>query len=72
MIGLLRAYLRPYVRRITVVIALLLVQAIGNLYLPTLQVDIINNGVAVGNTDYIGSTGIFMLGVTFVGWNINP
>jgi ATP-binding cassette, subfamily B, multidrug efflux pump len=65
-IGLLRSYLRPYMGRITIVIALLLVQAIGNLYLPTLQGDIINNGVAIGNTDYIGSTGIFMLGVTFV------
>jgi ATP-binding cassette, subfamily B, multidrug efflux pump len=65
-IALLRSYLRPYMGRITIVIGLLLVQAIGNLYLPTLQGDIINNGVAIGNTDYIGSTGIFMLGVTFV------
>ncbi|HKB27900.1 MAG TPA: ABC transporter ATP-binding protein, partial [Candidatus Limnocylindrales bacterium] len=66
MIGLLRTYLRPHMGRITIVLALLLVQAIGNLYLPTLQGDIINNGVAKGNTDFIGSTGVFMLGVTFV------
>jgi ATP-binding cassette subfamily B multidrug efflux pump len=65
-IALLRIHLRPYMGRITVVLALLLVQAIGNLYLPTLQGDIINNGVAKGDTGYIGSTGIFMLGVTFV------
>src|SRR5260221_219735 len=45
---------------------LMLLEAIGNLYLPTLQGDIINNGVAKGNTDFIGSTGVFMLGVTFV------
>jgi ATP-binding cassette subfamily B protein len=66
MIRLLRRYLRPYLWPIVIVLALLLVQAIGNLYLPTLQGDIINNGVAKGDTDYIGSTGLFMLGVTFV------
>jgi ATP-binding cassette subfamily B multidrug efflux pump len=65
-IRLLRTYLRPYMGRITIVLALLLVQAIGNLYLPTLQGDIINDGVAQGDTDFIGSTGVFMLGVTFV------
>jgi len=65
-IRLLRTYLRPYLRAIVAVLALLLVQAIGNLYLPTLQGDIINNGVSKGDTDYIGSTGIFMLVVTFV------
>jgi ATP-binding cassette, subfamily B, multidrug efflux pump len=65
-IALLRTYLRPYSRAITIVLALLLVQAIGNLYLPTLQGDIINNGVSKGNTGYIGSTGMFMLLVTFV------
>ena len=66
MIRLLRTYLRPYRWAIVAVLALLLVQAIGNLYLPTLQGDIINNGVSKGDTDYIGSTGIFMLVVTFV------
>ena len=66
MIRLLRAYLRPYLGAIVVVLALLLVQAIGNLYLPTLQGDIINNGVSKGDTNYIGSIGGFMLLVTFV------
>jgi ATP-binding cassette subfamily B multidrug efflux pump len=65
-IGLFRVHLRPYMGRISIVLALLLVQAIGNLYLPTLQGDIINNGVAKGNTDFITSTGLFMLAVTFV------
>jgi ATP-binding cassette, subfamily B, multidrug efflux pump len=60
-IRLLRSYLRPYGWKIVLVLALLLLQAIGNLYLPTLQGDIINNGVAKGDTDYIGSTGIVML-----------
>jgi ATP-binding cassette subfamily B multidrug efflux pump len=66
MIALLRTYLRPYTRAIAIVLALLLVQAIGNLYLPTLQGDIINNGVSKGDTGYIGNTGVFMLLVTFV------
>ena len=48
MIGLLRTYLAPYRGRLLTVMGLLLVQAIGNLYLPELNGDIINNGVAKG------------------------
>src|SRR6266542_1491836 len=66
MIRLLRTYLRPYAWPIFAVIALLLVQAIGNLYLPTLNGDIINEGVAKGDDDYIIRTGGFMLLVTLV------
>jgi ATP-binding cassette, subfamily B, multidrug efflux pump len=64
-IRLLRTYLRPYGWKIAAVLVLLLLQAIGNLYLPTLQGDIINNGVAKGDTDYIGQTGVVMLAFTF-------
>jgi len=64
-IRLLRIYLRPYGWKIAAVLVLLLLQAIGNLYLPTLQGDIINNGVARGDTDYIGQTGLVMLAFTF-------
>jgi ATP-binding cassette subfamily B protein len=63
-IRLLRAYLRPYAGRIALVLALLLVQAIGNLYLPTLNGDIINFGVALGDNDYIIEAGALMLAVT--------
>jgi len=66
MIRLLRRYLRPYAWPIALVLVLLLVQAIGNLYLPTLQGEIINDGVSKGDTGFITSTGIFMLVVTFV------
>lgn len=66
MIRLLRERLRPYWRQILVVLALLLVQAIANLYLPTLNADIINNGVVTGDTAYILRTGGLMLGVTLV------
>ena len=66
MIGLLRTYLRPYRWQLAAVIVLLLVQAIGNLFLPTLNGDIINNGVAKGDNDYIIRTGGFMLVVTLL------
>ena len=47
-----------------VVIGLLLVQAIGNLYLPDLNGDIINNGVVKGDIDYILRVGGLMLLIT--------
>jgi ATP-binding cassette subfamily B protein len=65
-IALLRRHLGPYRWQIALVLGLLLVQAIGNLYLPTLNGDIINNGVAKGDTDYILRTGGFMLAVSLV------
>ena len=64
MIGLFRTYLRPYVAPLALVLFLLLVQALGNLYLPDLNADIINNGVARGDNDYILRTGGLMLVVT--------
>ena len=66
MIRLLRERLEPYWRQIVVVMMLLLVQAIANLYLPTLNADIINNGVVTGDTAYILQMGALMLGVTLV------
>src|SRR5512142_2098500 len=66
MTRLLTTQLRPYWRQIAFVMALLLVQSIANLYLPSLNGDIINEGVAKGNNDYIINTGAFMLGVTLV------
>jgi len=65
-IALLRERLKPYWRQITLVIALLFVQAITNLYLPTLNADLINNGIVKGDTHYIVVTGAFMLGVTLL------
>jgi len=66
MTRLLATYLRPYRRWILLVMVLLLVQAITNLYLPSLNADIINNGVVPGDIDYIISTGGLMLVVTFL------
>ncbi|HEV8488280.1 MAG TPA: ABC transporter ATP-binding protein [Candidatus Limnocylindrales bacterium] len=66
MITLLRTYLAPYRNPLLVVVGLLLVQAIGNLYLPDLNADIINNGVVKGDTDYILGVGAFMLLITVI------
>ncbi len=66
MIPLLRTGLRPYWRQLVLVMVLLLVQAIASLYLPSLNADIINNGVVPGDNGYILRTGGFMLVVTFL------
>src|SRR5438477_4060912 len=66
LIRLLRTYLRPYLREIGIVVVLVVIQSIGNLYLPNLNADIINNGVAKGDLTYIWRTGAVMLGITLV------
>ena len=63
---LLREYLKPYTRPLTVVVVLQLIQSMANLYLPHLNADIINNGVAKGDTSVIMNLGGQMLGVTLV------
>ena len=64
LIRLLRAHLGPYTRPITLLVLLQLIQTIATLYLPTLNADIIDNGVIKGDTGYILQTGGIMLGVT--------
>src|SRR6478672_10836643 len=66
MIALLRTYLAPYKATLALVVGLLVVQALATLYLPALNGDIINNGVAKGDTAYILSTGALMLGISAV------
>ena len=66
MIRLLRTGLRPYAWIVVLITFLVLVQVIANLYLPTLNADIINNGVVTGDTGYILKTGAIMLGVTLI------
>ena len=61
MIALLRTYLRPYARPLVLVLVLLLIAALGNLYLPDLNGEIIDQGVAKGDTDFILRTGAWML-----------
>jgi ATP-binding cassette subfamily B protein len=66
MTRLLTRYLEPYWKQVTLVVVLLLGQAIANLYLPDLNADIINNGVAKGDMNHILVTGGLMLLVTLV------
>jgi len=66
LIRLLRTYLAPYTREVTIVVILVLIQTIATLYLPNLNADIINNGITKGDVPYIWRTGGFMLGVTIV------
>ncbi|MCU1439126.1 MAG: multidrug transporter ATPase [Rhodoglobus sp.] len=61
---LLMRYLRPYRWLLAAVLAFQFASAMASLYLPSLNADIINNGVATGDTDYIWSTGMFMLAIS--------
>ena len=45
-------------------VVLLVAQTVGNLYLPNLNADIINNGVITGNLHYILDTGFAMIAIT--------
>ena len=58
---ILKRYLRPYKRQVYLIILMLLIQAIASLYLPNLNADLINNGVAKGNVGYIWHIGEIML-----------
>jgi ATP-binding cassette subfamily B multidrug efflux pump len=57
-------YLKPYRWQLVGVLVFQFVAAIASLYLPTLNADIIDNGVATGDTGYIWSTGMMMLGIS--------
>lgn len=66
LLGVLRRHLRPYRREMTIVVVLQLVGTIASLFLPSLNADIIDNGVVTGDTGYIIRTGAVMLGVALV------
>ncbi|RED61735.1 ABC transporter ATP-binding protein [Cohnella lupini] len=66
MIKLFR-FLGPYRWAVAAVMALILMQSLSELYLPTLMADIINDGVVKGDIPYIWKIGGFMLAVTAVG-----
>jgi len=63
---LLKTYLRPYKTLLLAVVALQFVQTMATLYLPTLNANIIDKGIATGDTAYIWRTGAIMLVVAFV------
>lgn len=66
LINLLWTYLRPYRPLLAGVVVLQLFGTLAALYLPSLNADIIDHGIAQGDTGYIVSTGGWMLLVTLV------
>ncbi|TDB75736.1 ABC transporter ATP-binding protein [Micromonospora sp. KC723] len=63
---LLRDFLKPYHRPLLAVVLFQFVGTMASLYLPSLNADIIDLGVARGDTDYILRTGGWMLLVSLV------
>ncbi|WP_430335277.1 ABC transporter ATP-binding protein [Rhodococcus sp. ACT016] len=66
LIRLLGTYLGPYKRELAGVVFLQLVATGAALYLPSVNADLIDNGVATGDTGYIMAAGAKMLVVTVV------
>ncbi|GAA3738711.1 ABC transporter ATP-binding protein [Micromonospora maritima] len=66
LIRLLRTHLRPYRRLLAAVVAFQFVGTMASLYLPSLNADIIDRGVARGDTDQILRTGGWMLVVSLL------
>ena len=63
---LLRTHLRPYRRELAVVLVLQLIGTVASLYLPSLNADIIDFGIAAGDSGYILSTGGWMVAVSVI------
>ncbi|MEU9223331.1 ABC transporter ATP-binding protein [Streptomyces massasporeus] len=66
LIRLLRTYFRPYKRSIVLLVLLQFLQTCATLYLPTLNADIIDQGVVNGDTGYILGYGGLMIGISLV------
>jgi ATP-binding cassette subfamily B protein len=64
LIKLTRTFLRPYRTWLLIVVLGQIVQTAAALYLPTLNADIIDNGVVTGDTGYIVGLGGVMLAVS--------
>ncbi|MFI5045728.1 MAG: ABC transporter ATP-binding protein, partial [Acidimicrobiia bacterium] len=61
MFSLLRKYLLPYRKLLLAILVFQAVQTSFQLILPSLNADLINNGIAKGDTQYIWHTGAVML-----------
>ena len=66
LLKLIGRYLRPHAKLIAGVVVFQLIQSIASLYLPSLNADIIDNGIAKGDTGYIVMIGGIMLAITLV------
>ena len=66
LIRLLRRYLAPYWMFLLIIVAMHTVATMAALYLPSLNADLIDSGVAQGDTGYIMRTGGVMLVVAYL------
>lgn len=66
LLRLLRRYLQPFRRPLALVVVLQLIGTMAALYLPSLNADIIDRGIARGDTGFILDTGGWMLVVSLV------
>jgi len=66
LLRLVRSYLAPYKVQLLFILVLQLAGTMASLYLPSLNADIIDRGVARGDTAYIVQTGGWMLAVSLV------
>jgi len=66
LITLIRDSVRPYRRRVALIVVFQAVSTVAALLLPSLNADIIDRGVATGDTTYILHTGGWMLLLTLV------
>ncbi|WP_460569849.1 ABC transporter ATP-binding protein [Humibacter soli] len=65
LLKLLIRYLKPYGWLLTGVLVFQFASALASLFLPSLNADIIDNGVSKGDTAYIWQTGAIMLLISF-------
>jgi ATP-binding cassette, subfamily B, multidrug efflux pump len=66
LLRLLRTYLRPYLKQLVTIVALQTIATTASLYLPSLNGDIIDRGVATGDAGYILRFGGVMLAIAAV------
>ncbi|OEY24174.1 multidrug ABC transporter ATP-binding protein [Corynebacterium sp. BCW_4722] len=66
LVRIIGRYAKPYAGLIAAVLLLQLITTLATLYLPDLNADIIDNGVAQGDVPYIWRTGRVMLIVAFL------
>lgn len=59
-------FLKPYWWQIIVLVLSTGIQVYTTLQLPALMADIINKGIVIGDTDYIWTTGLLMVGLAIV------
>ncbi len=66
LLKILRRYLKQYWPMLVAVGVFQLAQSLASLYLPSLNADIVDNGIAKGDIQHIFTIGAVMLGITLV------